>query len=319
MHYTVRHVTRFTYDPPISESVMEVRMQPRTELAQRCLRFDLSTVPRASVHAYRDALGNIVHHFDLPGRHSQLVITADAIVEFVSQPSLPEAIPIGDWAEIDAIGASGEQWDFLSPSELTMETPRLAEFEEALGLGRHEDPLTATRRIMHAIHARFRYRQRVTTVDSPIEHALESGEGVCQDFAHVMIACVRRLRIPCRYVSGYLFHGSDDTSAEGATHAWVEALMPELGWVGFDPTNDVVAGARHIRVAVGRDYADVPPTKGVFRGRTASELAVSVQVSTAASPPMAGDLLPAMTWTTAEPPAVDLHIEQQQQQQQQQQ
>jgi transglutaminase-like putative cysteine protease len=316
MHYTIRHVTRFTYDPPISESVMEVRMQPRTELAQRCLRFELSPVPRANVHAYRDALGNIIHHFDIPGRHSQLVISADAIVEFVGQPDLPAALPLETWLEVDALVESGEYWDCLLPSELTRETPRLSEFEASLGLSREHDPLSAVRAISHAIHARFEYRQQVTTVDSPIDHALESGEGVCQDFAHVMIASVRRLGIPCRYVSGYLFHGSSDTSAEGATHAWVEALLPGLGWVGLDPTNDVMAGTRHIRVAIGRDYADVPPTKGVFRGRAASDLSVAVQVSLADTAPMAADLLPVMTWTAPEPPPADIGFDQQQQQQQ---
>ena len=115
-----------------------------------------------------------------------------------------------------------------------------------------------------------------------------------------MIACVRRLGIPCRYVSGYLFHGTGDTSADGATHAWVEALLPGLGWVGFDPTNNVVAGTRHIRVAIGRDYADVPPTKGVFRGRSANELAVAVQVALADTATLTRELMPVMTWTSPE-------------------
>ena len=154
--------------------------------------------------------------------------------------------------------------------------------------------------ISEAIHRRFTYRQQVTGVDSPIDHALESGEGVCQDFAHVMLACVRRRGIPGRYVSGYLFHGSDDTSADGATHAWIEAFLPGLGWVGFDPTNNVIAGTRHIRVAIGRDYADVPPTKGVFRGRSANELAVAVQVSLADTAVLTRELMPVMTWTTPE-------------------
>ena len=135
-----------------------------------------------------------------------------------------------------------------------------------------------------------------------------------------MLACVRRLGIPARYVSGYLFHGSGDTSADGATHAWMEAFLPNLGWVGFDPTNNVVAGTRHIRVAIGRDYADVPPTKGVFRGRSANELAVAVQVSLADTATLARELMPVMTWTTPEaegPPDWDLEQSQQQQQQQQ--
>ena len=129
----------------------------------------------------------------------------------------------------------------------------------------------------------------------------------------------RRLGIPGRYVSGYLFHGSGDKSADGATHAWMEAFLPGLGWVGFDPTNNVIAGTRHIRVAIGRDYADVPPTKGVFRGRSANELAVAVQVSAADTAMFTRELMPVMTWTTPEgegPPDWDVDQSQQQQQQQ---
>ena len=325
MRYTVYHLTHFRYDAPVSESVMEVRMQPRTELHQRCLAFELTTTPRATVAAYRDPLNNTVHHFDIPGRHSQLTIVAEAIVEFVGAPALPPALSMDAWDDVDAVQRAQSHWDFLQPSPLTHDTPRLQAFEEALarehGVAvRGRDPLSEVLAINTAIHRRFTYRQQVTGVDSTIDHALETGEGVCQDFAHVMLACVRLRGIPCRYVSGYLFHGSDDTSADGATHAWVEALLPGLGWVGFDPTNDVVAGTRHIRVAIGRDYADVPPTKGVFRGRSANELAVAVQVSLADTSALSRELMPIMTWTAPEtegPPAWDLDQSQQQQQQQQ--
>jgi transglutaminase-like putative cysteine protease len=127
-----------------------------------------------------------------------------------------------------------------------------------------------------------------TKVDSPIAEALQARQGVCQDFAHIMIALVRRLNIPCRYVSGYMFHRDDtenDRSLEGASHAWVEALVPRLGWVAFDPTNNLVGADRHIRVAIGRDYADVPPTRGVYKGEAQSELSVAVTVSPADTAP----------------------------------
>jgi transglutaminase-like putative cysteine protease len=325
MQYTVRHLTRFTYETPISESIMEVRMQPRAELHQRCLGFELTTTPRAAIAAYRDPLNNVVHHFDIPGRHSQLTIVAEALVEFVGAPVLPSALPVDAWREVDAASGAQLHWDFLQPSLLTRETPLLAAFDDALrrehGIDvRGRDPLSEVLAINTAIHQRFTYRQQVTAVDSPIDHALETGEGVCQDLAHVMLACVRRRGIPCRYVSGYLFHGSDDTSADGATHAWVEVLLPRLGWVGFDPTNDVVAGTRHIRVAIGRDYADVPPTKGVFRGRSANELAVSVQVSLADAGTLAREPMPVMTWTAPEAEGrAEWDVDQTQQQQQQQQ
>jgi transglutaminase-like putative cysteine protease len=135
-----------------------------------------------------------------------------------------------------------------------------------------------------AIYDLFEYVPHSTRVDSPIEQALSARQGVCQDFAHIMIALVRRLHVPCRYVSGYMFHRDEpekDRSLEGASHAWVEALVPGLGWVAFDPTNNLVGGDRHIRVAIGRDYADVPPTRGVYKGEAQSELSVAVTVSPA--------------------------------------
>ena len=137
---------------------------------------------------------------------------------------------------------------------------------------------------MSGLHQRFEYKPKSTRVDSPIDETLAARQGVCQDFAHVMIALVRLLGIPCRYVSGYLFEPADPRrSADGATHAWVEAWLPDLEWVGLDPTHNSLTGEHHIRVAVGRDYADVPPTRGVFKGLSSvkSELAVGVSVGTA--------------------------------------
>jgi transglutaminase-like putative cysteine protease len=138
--------------------------------------------------------------------------------------------------------------------------------------------------LVHELNQRlfdyFEYVPRSTRVDSPIDDAIVSGKGVCQDFAHTMIALLRHVRIPARYVSGYLYRSREDhdRSTPDATHAWVDVLLPHLGWVGFDPTNNLIAHHRHIRTAVGRDYADVPPTHGIFRGKTDSELYVAVHV-----------------------------------------
>jgi len=153
-------------------------------------------------------------------------------------------------------------------------------------------------------------------VDSPIDDALKVRAGVCQDLAHIMIALARRIGIPCRYVSGYLSPSPDahDRSVEGATHAWAEAYVPTLGWVGFDPTNDLLAGDRHIRVAVGRDYADVPPTRGVFRGEAGSELGVLVTISLPNTPIKSDKVMPMQTWITPETgEGIDRAEEQQQQ------
>ncbi|MCC6627648.1 MAG: transglutaminase family protein [Chloroflexi bacterium] len=297
MYYSIRHLTRFRYSAPITESVMEVRMQPRTEGHQRCLAFRLHPNPRTQVLAYRDYLGNTVHYFDVPSRHLQLTITAEAQIELRPLPP-PSPLPATAWDEVEAIAEAGEHWFDLQPSTFARPTDRLADFARELRLGRQDDPLTTLRRLTTEIATSFAYAPQSTHVDSPIDDALRSRQGVCQDFAHIMIALVRQLGIPCRYVSGYLVHRVQDRdrSAEDATHAWVEALLPGLGWVGFDPTNDLIAGDRHIRVAVGRDYADVPPTRGVFKGRADSMLEVSVQVTLADQPPLADDFQPAHAW-----------------------
>jgi transglutaminase-like putative cysteine protease len=160
----------------------------------------------------------------------------------------------------------------------------------------------------------------VTEVNSPIEVALEQRRGVCQDFAHIMTAIGRVWRIPCRYVSGYLYHkGSRDRSTADATHAWVEAYLPSLGWVGFDPTNNIMACERHIRAAVGRDYSDVPPTRGTYKGGADSELSIAVSLEPTQAPVRHEDFLKVtrpMTSPTPTPSMPERLYHQQQQQQQ---
>jgi transglutaminase-like putative cysteine protease len=323
MYYTVRHTTRFTYDSPISESVMEARMQPRSEAAQRCIHFGLSTTPASRVMMYQDHDGNIVHHFNIPGRHGRLTVTAQALVESHAVNAIPERLSVGAWDQLDALVAGGEYWDAMAPSTFARSTPLLEEFSREIAIERGvADPLTTLKELTREMFDRFEYKPRSTRVDSPIDDALLERRGVCQDFTHIMTALVRRLGIPCRYVSGYLFHQQDsaDRSADGATHAWVEALLPDLGWVGFDPTNNLLAGERHIRVAIGRDYSDVPPTRGVYKGATAvrTELAVAVKVGPVQMA-IAGEALPFVPWMSREagaPMAESLTRQQQQQQQQ---
>ena len=317
MHLSINHVTKFRYGAPITESIMELRMRPLTEGPQRCLKFDVSLKPSARVTSYRDHLGNHVHYFDIPGRHTQLVINARSLVESLPRDEPPEALDPGDWDKLDALVEGGDYWDMLMPSHFARPTDALLDFARELDLRRRDDPLTVLRELNAAIYNAFEYVPQSTTVDSPIDEALCARKGVCQDYSNIMIALARHLRVPCRYVSGYLFHRVEynDRSAQDATHAWVEALLPGLGWVGFDPTNNLLAGPRHIRVAVGRDYSDVPPTRGVFKGAAESELSVAVQVKTAEEP----DSEEALRLIAAlNRPTEAEHSAQQQQQQQQQ-
>jgi transglutaminase-like putative cysteine protease len=318
MFYTITHVTRFSYETAISESVMEARMQPRSEGSQRCIRFGLSTLPASRVRMYQDHDGNVVHHFNIPGRHSRLTVKAEALVECTPAPAEAAA---GSWEALDERTGAGDFWETLNPGPFTGRTPQLDAFAEEITLARARDPLTTLTALNSQIYERFEYSPQSTRVDSPIDDALGARRGVCQDFSHIMLALARQLGVPCRYVSGYLFQQADAErtmrSTDGATHAWVEAWLPGCGWIGFDPTNNVIAGDRHIRVAIGRDYADVPPTRGVFKGTSAvrSELAVAVQVGPVHTGP-GDDTAPFLSWQSREAssPMRDEEASQQQQQ-----
>jgi transglutaminase-like putative cysteine protease len=300
---------------------MEARMQPRSDGFQRCVHFALTTVPQARVMTFPDHDGNAVHHFDIPARHSRLVVTADALVDAFDREPMPAAMGGGAWDQIDAVAASGEWFEHLAPSAFARQTPALDEFARELRVDRREDPLCLLRRLMAEMNSRLEYRPESTSVDSPIDEALAARCGVCQDFSHIFIALARRIGIPSRYVSGYLFPRTESEirTTEHASHAWAECYLPGLGWSGFDPTNNEDASEGHIRVAVGRDYADVPPTRGVYKGATAvrTELAVAVRVASV-KPPVSGEILPFTPWRSrdAGTPLPDADSERQQQQQQ---
>jgi transglutaminase-like putative cysteine protease len=320
--YSVRHTTTFRYEPAVRESVMEVRLQPRSDGEQRCLSFSLQVEPVANVMQYRDFGGNIVHHFDIAGSHKQVRVTAHSTVDVQRMPS-PPAAESGDWGDLDALVAGGDYWEILLPSQFACASEPLDQLAKEFNVVRRGSPLALIVELNEAIYNTFAYVPNSTKVDSPIEDAIRARQGVCQDFAHIMIALVRRLKVPCRYVSGYMFHrdpDEHDRSLEGASHAWAEALIPGLGWVAFDPTNNLVGADRHIRVATGRDYADVPPTRGVYKGEALSELSVAVIVvpgEVSAPEPVEPTFMVRSRPSAAR--VATLRTEQEQQQQQQQQ
>ncbi len=283
MFYAIRHFTRYRYSQPVWQSMMEVRMHPRSEGNQRCFIFQLSVNPRARIFAHTDARGNLVHHFDLPQRHRQLTIISDALVNLDAQQPIPETMEYSAWDELEQLIDKKDYWDMLTPSHFARTSPELQELAQEIGVSERDgrSPLAFLQDVASGVYRSFSYVKKSTAVNSPIEHALKSRQGVCQDFAHIMITLVRNANIPCRYVSGYLYHSGEkqDRSSDGATHAWVEAALPGLGWIGFDPTNNIIVGERHIRTAVGRDYADVPPTMGTMKGKAETELQVRVRVT----------------------------------------
>ncbi len=320
MQYDIHHITRFTYDNPVRESVTELRMQPRTEGFQRCLKFDLSIDPDASADHYVDHLSNIVHHFDIPVFHSEMTLRTKAVVEMYGVRKWSEELPAISWKDLD-LAHDGIHWDYLHPSRFARPTAIIKEMADKFKLGRHQDPVTTLKRFNEVISNEFQYAPQTTHVESTIDEAIKAGKGVCQDFTHIMITLGRMVGIPCRYVSGYLYHRTEDhnRSAEDATHAWVEAWLPGAGWIGFDPTNNLIAEDRHIRVAIGRDYADVPPTRGTFRGHAREKLSVGVRVTLAKTKTTVEDIpLNAMARVSTSDPNLLSYAAQQSAQQQQQ-
>lgn len=318
MAYSIRHVTTFRYQPAVRESVMEVRMQPRTDFRQRSLSFSLDVNPRAHMMVYRDFYGNAVHNFDIPEKHNLIELNAQAIVDVLPAPEFHHD-DVNNWGELDARVMETDYWEMLLPSQFARPTDLLEKLAAELELSRRENPYDLLSELNARLYELFDYVPNSTEVDSPIDDALRNRAGVCQDFAHIMTALVRQLKIPCRYVSGYLFHEdkSMDRSPAGATHAWVEAYLGDLGWVAFDPTNNLIGCDRHVRVAVGRDYADVPPSRGVYKGDAESELSVLVTVLPVDAPEP--EEMPPTTVIRSKPLSAESMAESHQQQQQQQQ
>lgn len=320
LYFAVTHLTKYTYSEPVMDSAMEVRMQPRNDNHQRCVSFQLEVSPKAKILHQKDYLGNQFQIFDIPASHKKLAIRAESVVEMRPVPELPSFLSPDSWSALDReLERDYVLYDWLLPSHFAHATALLESLIAELNIQRGSDPLSLILQVNRQLYDSFAYTQNITQVDSPIDVALDLRRGVCQDFAHIMIAILRGLGIPSRYVSGYLYHRKDDPerSVADASHAWVEAWLPQLGWVGFDPTNNQICGQRHIRVGIGRDYADVSPTKGVFKGDAESELEVSVRVSQLDEIPTDGNKhAPDLVLPRYELLSAEQLLQQQQQQQQ---
>ncbi|MCY4113971.1 MAG: transglutaminase family protein [Chloroflexi bacterium] len=280
--YDIEHVTRYRYSSPVSGCVMSLCLEPRQDAGQRLLHVEIDTDPPAPTNAEADSFGNTKHVLNIHREHRALAITARATVEQTPAPPLPESLGASAWEEIGGWQDSFTLWDFVRPSALTQPSPALSVFTARLGIEPADDPLHSVQRLSNLLYRNLDYVPGSTSAISPVDHILESGRGVCQDYAHAMIAIARSWGVPTRYVSGYLhlsdIEDGDAPAPQTASHAWAECLLPELGWVGFDATNDRLAGLGHIRLAVGRDYRDVAPTSGIFRGGGESRIEVEVRV-----------------------------------------
>jgi len=284
-HFT--HVTEFHYDAPVSESYNEVCMRPMHDERQSCLSFRLTTSPGSRSTAYRDAFGNWIHQFNIHSEHRHLTVEAESVV--LAHEDLPmENAPIS-LADLDERrdDLREEHFDFVATTAyVPHHLPEVDELVQIAEQGGDASVMAFAQSASDLIHDQFKYVKGATHVHSSIEDVLKVRAGVCQDFAHLLLSVLRRRGLPARYVSGYIVPRratEGGTSLEEviggqASHAWVEAWLPVSGWFGLDPTLGAPVGLRHVRIAYGRDYGDVAPVRGVYKGQAGQRLSVDVRV-----------------------------------------
>ena len=265
MRLEIVHSTHYQYSGPIAESVMEVRLRPMDGGGQRCLTFALELTSGIKAREYVDGYGNHVHYFNLVKPHTKLTITSRSTVETgLAREAEPGEDLVQDFLR------------FRSPAKDVEGVRQMAAAHAIADPGSPESIEQALDDLTLAISRDFEYNRAVTNVYSAVDDVLELRAGVCQDFAHLFIAVARAMGVPARYVSGYI-HFAGDRGATTASHAWAEAWVPGKGWIGYDATRPVRTSEHHVRLAVGRDYSDAAPTRGIYVGSATGAMKVRVR------------------------------------------
>ena len=274
--FKIHHITKYEYEKPVTESVNEIRIFPYHEKGQEILQHDLIITDHPEMQLFNDYWGNKVGLFSLIHSHKQLIIESKLIVRTTSPNEL----------QVNFVSGFGQMKQEIGINMLLLELTRPDSIEKQQTIQEFCDevynpsgPVAAVvEKSSEYIFKNFKYTKGITTIESTVDEILEHQEGVCQDFAHVLLQILRTLNIPCRYVSGYICPNKNGMRGEGATHAWVEAWIPQFGWAGIDPTNNVWVTNTHVKLAVGRNFTDCSPVKGSFKGPSRQDLFVLVNV-----------------------------------------
>lgn len=274
MRFRVFHRTRYVYRAPVRDSYNELRLRPATDDKSRLEFFLLKTDPPARLQHFRDNWFNYVHFFEVPEPHTSLTIESQSTINTTSP--YQDGKPLG----VNFAALKTEQDDvvriFLNGSKYVEVSPEVWRLGIDIRDGR-DDVFEVAESVMRHIFRAWTYAPNTTNASTHMNEVMETRRGVCQDFAHVMIGVCRSLGIPTRYVSGYLYNGPEShLRGAQASHAWCEVHIPGKGWFGLDPTNDVLADERHIKIATGRDYHDAAPITGYFDGPPGATSALQV-------------------------------------------
>jgi transglutaminase-like putative cysteine protease len=319
--YRIVHVTEFRYDGAVTESYNEVRLRPMQDDRQSCLSFRLDTAPQSRVGSHADYFGNFVHRFNVLAEHRRLRVEADSVVLVQAPDPFPTGGPkLGELP--DLAPEMDEHYELLAATQYVPHFPQLREVVEQAERNSDGTVASFARLASDLVNVGFRYEKGATHVHSSIADVVATRAGVCQDFAHVLLAVLRMRGLPGRYVSGYMIPrrtaeaGASHEEVVGgqASHAWVEVFLPTFGWFGLDPTLGQDIGLQHVRLAYGRDYGDVAPVRGVYKGHAGQQLSVDVLVR----PALDDEGNEQLKETAAAPPEPEVEAPAQQQQQQQQ-
>ena len=274
MKWAILHRTRYTYSTPVRDSFNDVRLQPMPIPEQTVESFLLKVLPAARLTHSKDFYSNWIHHFQIIELHSHLLIEANSVVDTHPPVPLPDE-PICPFERMREAPNIERCFDYLLESrfvELSPESWKLA-LDATVGV---TDAWQAALALMRFVHGFLKYESASTHVHTHMSEVLRDRRGVCQDFAHLLIGLCRALKIPARYISGYLA-----TEAASATHAWIEVFVPGHGWRGLDPTHNCQLTGEYVKIGNGRDYADVSPISGNYRGTRDRKMEVEVRITAA--------------------------------------
>lgn len=276
--FRIRHITRYSYEDVVSDSANQIMLYPVQDEYQETLQHHIFITGDPIVDVHPDYYGNQTGTFTQARPHRQLVIDSQLAVTTKKRPMpTDDKAPAVQWEKLHSPEADFGLIDFLKVERFTAreEIEKILDEEKC----RNCTPLTVANDFCKYVYDNFTYRKGITTVETTVDETWKIKSGVCQDFAHILLVMLRMIRIPSRYVSGYICPNKNGMRGEGATHAWVEAYIPFYGWLGLDPTNNCIVNETHVKLAVGRNFSDCSPVKGTYRGTSNHTLEVSVSVS----------------------------------------
>ena len=276
--FKIRHITRYLYEDTVRDSANQIILYPIRDNYQDVLKHTITLSGDSTIHIHQDYFGNEVGTFTQSQPHHELIIDSQLMVTTIARE-----MPKDDrshkeqWLELENIKYQLHIIDFIKSERFDTqeEVQRLVNEERS----KECTPLQSAREFCNYIYHNFKYKKGITTVESTLDEVWKIKSGVCQDFAHVLLVMLRMLKIPARYVSGYICPNKNGMRGAGATHAWVEAYIPFYGWIGLDPTNNILVNDAHVRLAVGKSFSDCSPVKGTYRGTSNHTLEVAVAVS----------------------------------------